>query len=79
MELLARDWSDEDIRGLLSGNLLRIMDKADEVKAQMSNEEPSRAIYDKRCDLPAKWGGVGDAYLPTAVKEYIARRAHDEL
>lgn len=59
---------------------MRVMDQVDVVKEQMKNELPSTAIWEKRKDLPANWGGPGQAYLPYEVREVVNNRPkHDEL
>lgn len=80
--MLARGWSDLDVRGLIGGNLLRIMDKVDQVKIDLAHELPSSAVWDKRVDLPAShWGGGPDQpYFPLEVRDLIGKNVyHDEL
>jgi membrane dipeptidase len=61
-------------------NLMRVMDQVDEVKEQMKDKLPSSAIWEKRKDLPANWGGPGQAYLPIEVRDLVnSRPKHDEL
>lgn len=61
-------------------NLMRVMDQVDVVKEQMKDELPSTAIWEKRKDLPANWGGPEQAYLPYEVREVVnSRPKHDEL
>jgi membrane dipeptidase len=61
-------------------NLLRVMDEVDKVKEQMKDQLPSSAIWEKRTDLPANWGGPEQAYLPYEVRDIVnARVKHDEL
>lgn len=79
MELIQRGWTDDEVKGAMGLNLLRVMDQVDEVKQQMSSEKPSRAVYSKRTDLPSQWGGAGDAYLPVEVRQVVQRRIRDEL
>lgn len=72
------------MQGVLGGNLMRIMDKADEVSERLKRERlPSSAIWEKRTDLPAtKWGGGGiQVYWPEDVKETVEKMQirHDEL
>ena len=44
----------------MGGNLMRVMDKVDEVSEGMKDRLPSSAIWEKRMDLPSvKWGGGG--------------------
>ncbi len=35
-EMIRRGWTDEEAIGLMGGNLLRVMDKVDEIKESMS-------------------------------------------
>lgn len=59
---------------------MRVMDQVDAVKQQSKGELPSTAIWDKRADLPANWGGPEQAYLPYDVKDLVNQRIkHDEL
>lgn len=59
---------------------MRVMDQVDAVKEQMIDELPSAAIWEKRADLPANWGGPEQAYLPYEVREVVNNRPkHDEL
>ncbi|OAG43822.1 hypothetical protein AYO21_02049 [Fonsecaea monophora] len=82
-ELLSRGWTPEEMKGVMGGNLMRIMDKVDEVSEKMRDQLPSSAIWEKRQDLPAtKWGGGGiQTYWPRDVKEAVERMTvrHDEL
>jgi membrane dipeptidase len=83
-ELLERGWSDEEMKGVSGGNLMRIMDEVDAVSERlMGRRAPSTAIWEKRTDLPAtRWGGGGiDTYWPRDVKREVERRKtrHDEL
>jgi membrane dipeptidase len=64
----------------MGGNLLRVMDEVDRVKAQIADLLPSTAIWALRKDLPAQWGGQNDIFYPLAVRE--AKKVldrHDEL
>ena len=80
MELLSRGWNDTEIYGVMGENLMRVMDKVDEVKEQLRDEFPSTAVWDKRTDLPADWGGPEQAYLPYEVRDLVnSRPKHDEL
>jgi len=63
----------------MGGNILRVMEEADGVRDEMDQVEPSRAVYEKRTDLPSKWGGKDDAYLPYEVREAVRNRIRDEL
>lgn len=72
------------MRGVLGGNLMRIMDKVDAVSERLKKERlPSSAIWEKRTDLPStKWGGGGQhVYWPTDVKVAVEKMypRHDEL
>ncbi|KAJ9626169.1 hypothetical protein H2204_010121 [Knufia peltigerae] len=82
-ELLSRGWTDDEVRGALGGNLMRIMDKVDEVSEKLKDRLPSSAIWEKRTDLPSlKWGGGGQhVYWPTDVKAKVEKMylRHDEL
>ena len=80
-EMIDRGWSDTELADLMGGNLMRVMDAVDAVAEGLQHELPSTAIWESRKDLPAKWGGQGDAYYPYAVraaqKKLLA--THDEL
>jgi len=82
-ELLSRGWTTEEMRGVLGGNLMRIMDKVDEVSESLKERLPSSAIWEKRKDLPStSWGGGGpQMYWPPDVKETVDKMQirHDEL
>ncbi|KAK4939920.1 hypothetical protein LTR10_019879 [Elasticomyces elasticus] len=83
-ELLSRGWTTEEMRGVLGGNLMRIMDKVDEVSEGLKERLPSSAIWEKRKDLPStSWGGGGaqQVYWPPDVKEAVQKMQirHDEL
>lgn len=67
------------MKGVMGLNLLRVMDEVDAVKQQLSHKAPSRVTYSKREDLPARWGGPGDAYWPTEVAAAVTRKIRDEL
>jgi membrane dipeptidase len=61
-------------------NLMRVMDEVDSVKDRMEDQVPSSAIWEKRDDLPANWGGPEQAYLPYEVRDLVNKRPrHDEL
>jgi membrane dipeptidase len=79
MEFLSRGWTDAEVVGLMGGNLLRVMDEADRVKDEMMLVPPGRAVYEKRTDLPSRWGGKDDAYLPYEVRDVVRGRLRDEL
>ncbi|KAL2418243.1 Dipeptidase 1 [Exophiala dermatitidis] len=82
-ELLSRGWTEEEMRGVLGGNFMRIMDKADEVSERLRARKPSSAIWEKRGDLPSiTWGGPGNQmYWPRDVKAAVDKMypRHDEL
>jgi membrane dipeptidase len=67
----------------MGGNLMRIMDKVDEVSRSLSAQLPSSAIWEKRTDLPStEWGGGGvQVYWPPDVKDKVENMLlrHDEL
>lgn len=68
-ELISRGWQDEDLIGLMGGNLMRVMDAVDEVQRQLALEPPSAEVWEGRDDLPppqATWG----QYLPDAAREW---------
>jgi membrane dipeptidase len=71
------------MRGVIGGNLMRIMDKVDAVAESMKERLPSSAIWEKRADLPSvKWGGGGvQMYWPRDVKLAVDKMQikHDEL
>ncbi|BGP36607.1 hypothetical protein JCM10450v2_000497 [Rhodotorula kratochvilovae] len=50
-ELVRRGWSDDEIRGLTSGNILRILDKVEAVAHSLRHVEPSYAVFEGRTDL----------------------------
>jgi len=80
VELLSRGWNDTEIRDVMGENLMRVMDKVDAAKDSMKDLLPSSAIWEKRTDLPANWGGPGQAYLPYEVRDLVNKRVkHDEL
>lgn len=53
-ELFSRGWGARDLAGLTGGNLLRVLEGAERVAAQMQHEgvPPASEVYDKRPDLP---------------------------
>ena len=81
MEMLEREWTDDEIRDLMGGNLLRVMDEVDAVRDSLVNDVPSTAVWEKRTDLPAAWGGRDNAYYPRDVVDaaWKALPVHDEL
>ncbi|KWU46703.1 hypothetical protein RHOSPDRAFT_14757 [Rhodotorula sp. JG-1b] len=50
-ELLRRGWSDAEVMGLTSGNLLRIVDKVEAVARQHRHDKPSYEVFSGRTDL----------------------------
>lgn len=79
--MLMRDWSDDEVKDLMGRNLMRVMDQVDTVSAQLKSQTPSSAIWEKRKDLPAQWGGDANMFYPTEVQEVQAKMIpqHDEL
>jgi membrane dipeptidase len=71
-EMLARGWTDEEVIGLMGGNLLRVMDEVDEVQLALAGEEASAEVYEERTDIPAVKGAWAD-YLPDAVRRYLTQ------
>ncbi|KAK8858775.1 hypothetical protein IAR55_003005 [Kwoniella newhampshirensis] len=69
-EMLARGWTDEEVIGLMGGNIMRVMDEVDEVQRQLSGERASAAVYEDRTDLPSDW----PEYLPSAVRAYLEEK-----
>ena len=57
-ELFSRGWNARDLAGLTGGNLLRVLEGAERVAAQMQREgvPPASEIYEKRPDLPIHGG-----------------------
>lgn len=80
--MLKRGWSDDEVKDLMGRNLMRVMDEADAVAAALQKKEtPSAAIWEKRQDLPAQWGGEKNWFYPLDVQEIKAKMVpkHDEL
>jgi membrane dipeptidase len=71
-EMIARGWTDEEVIGLMGGNLLRVMDEVDEVQLALAGEEASAEVYEERTDIPAVTGAWAD-YLPDAVRRYLTQ------
>ncbi|KIW52315.1 hypothetical protein PV05_07961 [Exophiala xenobiotica] len=82
-ELLSRGWTEDEMRDVMGGNLMRVMDEVDALKERLKDELPSSAVWEKRTDLPATgWGMVGNiSFFPIEVKKVIdnAYPRHDEL
>lgn len=79
--MIERGWTDAEVKDLMGGNLMRVMEEVDAVSESLKNELPSTAIWEKRRDLPAKWGGENDAFYPYAVQDAQKKLfvGHDEL
>lgn len=79
--MLARNWTDDEVKDLMGGNVMRVMDEVDAVRDTLVERLPSTAIWEKRSDLPANWGGPSEAFFPYEVRETKAKMApvHDEL
>jgi membrane dipeptidase len=73
-EMVARGWSDEEIIGLMGGNLLRVVDEVDEVQRALLDQSASAEVFEARTDLPATSGGWA-MYLPDAVRRYLDEEA----
>ena len=71
VELLSRGCNNTEMYGVMGENLMRVIDKVDKVKEQMTDQIPSTAIWEKRTDLPARWGWPEQAYLPYDVREIV--------
>ncbi|GAA5872289.1 hypothetical protein JCM3774_003335 [Rhodotorula dairenensis] len=50
-ELLRRGWSDKEIMGLTSGNLLRVVEKVEAVARKHRGDKPSYEVFSGRTDL----------------------------
>jgi hypothetical protein len=57
-ELYRRGWDRDDLAGLTGGNLLRVMESAEEVarKLQLAGTLPVYDLYKKRKDIPGLQG-----------------------
>lgn len=79
--MLGRGWTDDELRDLMGGNLMRVMDEVDAVRDSLIDEIPSTAVWEKRTDLPASWGGRNNAYYPPDVVDgqWDSIPVHDEL
>ncbi|POY70720.1 hypothetical protein BMF94_6130 [Rhodotorula taiwanensis] len=75
-ELLRRGWTESEIADLVGGNVLRVMEDVEAVKASLAGESASPAVYEKRSghDLPVVWGGPGGEYLPQDVADEVHKR-----
>lgn len=67
--MLSRGWTDDEVIGLMGGNLMRVMDEVDQTARKMEAEGlgPSPAIYEERKDLPMD----EEEYLPEVVVKYL--------
>ena len=81
VEMIERGWTDSQIKDLMGGNLMRVMDEVDAVSESLQKEKVSSAIWEQRKDLPAQWGGPNEAYYPYAVRDAQEKLfvGHDEL
>ncbi|KAM0756415.1 hypothetical protein T439DRAFT_321112 [Meredithblackwellia eburnea MCA 4105] len=50
-ELIKRGWTDSEIAGLTSGNILRIIEKTEQVAWKLRNEIPETEIFEGRTDM----------------------------
>ncbi|KAK4688205.1 membrane dipeptidase, partial [Tremellales sp. Uapishka_1] len=79
-EFVRRGWTENEIAGLLSGNLLRVMRETENIAHLSKATLPAQEVYDKRSDLPGlNWGGPQGAYLPPKVRVAVHPPTHDEL
>ncbi|KAG8162348.1 hypothetical protein KVR01_008113 [Diaporthe batatas] len=79
-EMLMRGWSDEEVKDLMGRNLMRVMDEVDAVSERLKSEKASQAIWEKRTDLPAQWGGDGNMFYPYEIQDIQSKiPQHDEL
>ncbi len=82
-ELRSRGWTEDEMRDVMGGNLMRVTDEVDALKERLKDELPSSAVWEKRTDLPATGRGmVGNiSFFPIEVKKVIdnAYPRHDEL
>lgn len=74
-EMISRGWSDNEVIGLMGGNLLRVMDDVDKVAREMEMEgcKPSSAILEDRIDLPMEQ----DHELPKVVSKYLRAKTKE--
>ncbi|WWC88459.1 uncharacterized protein L201_003370 [Kwoniella dendrophila CBS 6074] len=68
-EMIARGWSNEEVIGLMGGNLMRVMDEVDKVQYGLKDQKPSGATYEKRPDLPGVWWD----YLPEIARQGLEK------
>lgn len=72
--------ADDEVKDLMDRNLLRVMDEVDAVSERLREKLPSVEMHSARKDLPARWGGLGDAYFPHEERtEQKKLLQHDEL
>ncbi|GAA6058740.1 hypothetical protein JCM10212_003428 [Sporobolomyces blumeae] len=50
-ELIRRGWSDKEIKGVTGENMLRILEKVEQVAHRLRHVKPSTAIFEGRTDL----------------------------
>jgi hypothetical protein len=57
-ELLRRGWAARELEGLTGANLLRVLEGAERVAAQMRAEgvPPASEVWERRTDLPMRRG-----------------------
>jgi len=61
LALMKRGWSDENIARLAGGNILRVMEQAERVAAQMASEPPATATIRQLDGAAAQTGQAGSA------------------
>ena len=74
-EMISRGWSDNEVIGLMGGNLMRVMDDVDEIAKEMEAQgcKPSSAILEDRIDLPME----KDHELPEVVSKYLRQKTKE--
>ena len=74
-EMISRGWSDNEVIGLMGGNLMRVMDDVDKVAKEMEAQgcKPSSAILEDRTDLPMEQ----DHELPEVVSKYLRQKTKE--
>lgn len=74
-EMVSRGWSDNEVIGLMGGNLMRVMDDVDKIAKEMGAEgcKPSSAILEDRIDLPME----KDHELPEVVSKYLRQKTKE--
>jgi membrane dipeptidase len=73
--MISRNWTDEEVIGLMGGNLLRVMDEVDQTAHEMEKQglKPSPAIWEDRKDLPMD----EEKELPEVVRKYLREKTAD--